>query len=413
MGVLRIMGAKPQPHERIVQSGKVVTCAGVSAGIDLGLWLAGKIAGREQAEAIQLSIEYDPRPPFDAGHIDKASKETRQAANEILDQRMPSAQRRLVPKIAWRRFIDLIRTGNSAVFHRRPGKINIVGSTRSVLINSSVALVEDWATYEVPLTRSAEDYSPRTQICFPYRGAFVWHVGGQDIVGDANQILFVPPGETFRVSQLHRDGCGELIVTPHPDVVAELVGSIERPCVHPLFRRRRRRADPAVQRASARFRQLVRGGELDELAADELLLDLVVSALQSCHGNEPLHPGTRRLVDRAKTFLGANFDCTLRLKDIAAAVGASAAYLTDAFRRAEGIPLHGYLVQLRLARALVEIPHSTDLTELALRLGFSSHSHFTAAFRKSFGCTPSDFRQSTRKTTVRCKTFAASSIETF
>ena len=108
-------------------------------------------------------------------------------------------------------------------------------SARSVLINSSIALVEDWATQEAPLTRSAEDYSPKTQICFPYRGAFIWHVGGQDIVGDANQILFVPPGEAFRLSQLHRDGCGELIVTPRPDVVAELVGNVERPCVHPLF----------------------------------------------------------------------------------------------------------------------------------------------------------------------------------
>jgi AraC family transcriptional regulator len=282
-----------------------------------------------------------------------------------------------------------------------------------VLINSSIALVEDWATQEVSLTKSAEDYSPKTQICFPYRGVFIWHVGGQDIVGDANQILFVPPGEPFRLSQLHREGCGELIVTPRPDVVAELVGSVERLCVHPLFRRRSRRADPVVQRASVRFRQLVGAGELDELAADELLIELVVSALQGCHCDHVLHPGTRRLVDRAKTFLGANWDSTVRLKDIASAVGASAAYLTDAFRRVEGVPLHGYLIQLRLARALVEIPHSTDLTELALRLGFSSHSHFAAAFRKSFGCTPSDFRQSTRKTTAHCKAFATSPIEMF
>jgi AraC-like DNA-binding protein len=214
----------------------------------------------------------------------------------------------------------------------------VTRSARSVLINSSIALVEDWATQEAPFTRSAEDYSPKTQICFPYRGVFIWHVGGHDIVGDANQILFVPPGEVFRLSQLHRDGCGELIITPHADVVAELVGSIERPGVHPLFRHRRRRADPVVQRASVRFRQLVRGGELDELAADELLLELVVSALQWRHYNEALHPGTRRLVDRAKTFLGANWDSTVRLKDIASAVGASAAYLTDAFRRAEGVP---------------------------------------------------------------------------
>jgi len=131
-----------------------------------------------------------------------------------------------------------------------------------------------------------------------------------------------------------------------------------------------------------RFRQLVRGGKLNELATDELLLDLLLSALQSCQANEPLHPSTRRLVDRAKTFLGANFGCLLRLQDVAAAVGASAASLTNAFRRAEGIPLHSYVIQLRLARALVEIPHTTDLTELALQLGFSSHSHFTAHFGK-------------------------------
>jgi transcriptional regulator GlxA family with amidase domain len=60
MNVLEIMGAKPQPDERIVHSGKIVTAAGVSAGIDLALWLAGEIAGREQAEAIQLTNRIRP-----------------------------------------------------------------------------------------------------------------------------------------------------------------------------------------------------------------------------------------------------------------------------------------------------------------------------------------------------------------
>jgi hypothetical protein len=50
--------------------------------------------------------------------------------------------------------------------------------------------------------------------------------------------------------------------------------------------------------------------------------------------------------------------------------------LTTAFRRTEGVPLHRYLTQLRLAQALVELPHASDLTALALDLGFSSHSHF-------------------------------------
>ena len=111
MGVLRIMGAKPQPDERIVRSGKIITAAGVSAGIDLALWLSGAIAGRERAEAIQLTIEYDPHPPFDAGHMRKASETVQSLARKMMDDRMPADQGRLVPKIAWRRFIDLIRTG--------------------------------------------------------------------------------------------------------------------------------------------------------------------------------------------------------------------------------------------------------------------------------------------------------------
>jgi len=111
LGVLKIMGAKPRPDERVVHAGKVVTAAGVSAGIDLALWLAGEIAGREEAEAIQLTIEYDPHPPFDAGHMSKATKIVQKRGKEIMDSRMPPDQQRIVPKIAWRRFIDLIRTG--------------------------------------------------------------------------------------------------------------------------------------------------------------------------------------------------------------------------------------------------------------------------------------------------------------
>jgi transcriptional regulator GlxA family with amidase domain len=111
MGVLRIMGAKPRPDERVVRSGKTVTAAGVSAGIDLALWLAGEIASRERAEAIQLVIEYDPQPPFEAGHTSKASPEVRRLANKMMDEVVPADQNRLVPKIAWRRFVDLVRTG--------------------------------------------------------------------------------------------------------------------------------------------------------------------------------------------------------------------------------------------------------------------------------------------------------------
>jgi len=67
-------GAIPQ-KERVVIDGKVITSAGVSAGIDMALTLASLIAGETTAKAIQLAIEYDPAPPFNAGSPDKAPKE--------------------------------------------------------------------------------------------------------------------------------------------------------------------------------------------------------------------------------------------------------------------------------------------------------------------------------------------------
>ena len=71
LGELGQLGAKPL-SERVVFDGKYVTGAGVSAGIDMGLAMAGRIAGAEAAQAIQLSIEYDPQPPYDAGSPTKA-----------------------------------------------------------------------------------------------------------------------------------------------------------------------------------------------------------------------------------------------------------------------------------------------------------------------------------------------------
>lgn len=58
--------------ERVVFDGKYVTAAGVSSGIDMGLALAGRIAGDEHAQAVQLMTEYDPQPPYDAGSPEKA-----------------------------------------------------------------------------------------------------------------------------------------------------------------------------------------------------------------------------------------------------------------------------------------------------------------------------------------------------
>jgi transcriptional regulator GlxA family with amidase domain len=74
LGELGRLGAEPR-SERVVFDGKYVTAAGVSAGIDMALALVGRIAGPQVAQAIQLGIEYDPQPPFDAGSPAKAPAE--------------------------------------------------------------------------------------------------------------------------------------------------------------------------------------------------------------------------------------------------------------------------------------------------------------------------------------------------
>jgi putative intracellular protease/amidase len=75
------MDALERPvHQRVVEQGKVLTAAGVSAGIDMALLLAARIAGDDVAQAIQLGIEYDPAPPFDSGSPRKAPEHVKQLA---------------------------------------------------------------------------------------------------------------------------------------------------------------------------------------------------------------------------------------------------------------------------------------------------------------------------------------------
>ena len=73
------------------------------------LWLVGELAGRQLAEAIQLTVEYDPQPPF-AGHTGKASDAVRKQAKQLLDDRTDVKQTLVKPRIAWNRMIDFVRT---------------------------------------------------------------------------------------------------------------------------------------------------------------------------------------------------------------------------------------------------------------------------------------------------------------
>jgi putative intracellular protease/amidase len=112
--ILKRLGAIPVGDERVVverrQEKGIVTSAGVSAGIDLALWLAGRIGGDERAKVIQLSMEYDPQPPFDSGHMSKASAKTKAAATALMARDVAKpAQLKAGTLLLWDRALSAAR----------------------------------------------------------------------------------------------------------------------------------------------------------------------------------------------------------------------------------------------------------------------------------------------------------------
>jgi transcriptional regulator GlxA family with amidase domain len=86
LDTLAELGARPV-ERRVVEQGKVITAAGVSSGIDMALTLAARIGGDDLAQAIQLSIEYDPDPPFDAGSPRSAPERIVKRVRTLVEQR--------------------------------------------------------------------------------------------------------------------------------------------------------------------------------------------------------------------------------------------------------------------------------------------------------------------------------------
>jgi AraC-like DNA-binding protein len=269
--------------------------------------------------------------------------------------------------------------------------------SRALLIDSPVSLVENYQRDRHE--KSPAGFCELYQVCLPYRGLGVWHVGRDDVVADANQVLFVRGGESYRMSGPVVGGYAELIITPANEILAETFGAGPgRLFDHPLFRGRCRLASSRVQALRARLLHWAASArEAYDLEAEELVITLLRTSARPESLKQSCGAQTARLVRKTKYYLEEHLGDPIRLVDIGRAVGASPAYLTDTFRKVEGVSLHRYLTQLRLGRALAELPHTDDLTALALETGFSSHSHFTATFRRAFNCTPSQFRLTTRR----------------
>ncbi len=243
--------------------------------------------------------------------------------------------------------------------------------------------------------KSPEECAKATHLVFPYRGVYVRHVGHDEAVADASQVLLFNAREGYNVSHPVKGGDASLVLDVDEDMLRELTPPALLHDGVPLrFRRQRLRIDARAQALVALLRHSLREGIAEPLEAEGLALTLAQRAL----GPRTTHAaassaGRQRLVDRAKLVLTSDLARRWTLAEIAAEVGVSPVYLTQSFQQVEGMPLYRYQLRLRLARSLDLIAQYEDLTALGLELGFSSHSHFSAAFQQTYGRSPTEFRQ--------------------
>lgn len=264
------------------------------------------------------------------------------------------------------------------------------------LLRSSSVAVRDVYCRGNCRGHSAEEYSSATTLVFPYRGTYVRHLGHDQAVAEANQILFFNVGEGYRISHPIAGGDASLSLTIHPSLLLEMAPvSLLQEREREKFRSQRLGIDARTQALVAMLRHSLRQKIAEPLEAESLALTLVQRALgprtsRAAGGST----GRQPLVDRIKLLLAGDLTRRWTLGEIAAEVHGSPVYLTQVFQQVEGMPLYRYQLRLRLARSLDLIERFDDLTALALEVGFSSHSHFSAAFRQAYGRSPSEFKRS-------------------
>ena len=268
----------------------------------------------------------------------------------------------------------------------------------TLLLETGTVGVRDVACDGACRHRSPSECAAATHLVFPYRGAYVRHVGGQDVVAEASQVVFFNRDQDYAISHPIDGGDACLSVSIDDALLTELspAEQLEDGGLA-VFRRPTRGVDPPIQALAARLRHGLMRGMFEPLQAETLTLTLVARALgeRAARVRATSH-GRRKLADRAKLVLASDPARRWTLAQVAGDVGVSPVYLTQVFAQAEGMPLYRHQLRLRLARALDLLGSYDDQTMLALDLGFSSHSHFTAAFRQLHGQSPADFRRSVR-----------------
>lgn len=280
------------------------------------------------------------------------------------------------------------------------------------LYASPLLAVYDYVCTAATSGPAREEQSLDHDIILMRHGAFCRHVGRRSSLVDVNHVAFFSRASTSRVSHPGPGGDRgtELRLAPRVllDIVREYDPGVDDhpdtpfpflagPCEPAIFWRHR----ALVLRLES---ALAPGGEPPEpLWADATALQLAADVLGAAFERHGVrwalatghatadHEGR---VELAKSYLVSRLGERVTLDEVAGAVQASPFHFARMFARHTGVSLHRYIVRLRLRAALERVLDSPeDLTTVALDAGFSSHSHFTDAFRREFGAAPSVVRR--------------------
>jgi AraC-like DNA-binding protein len=276
--------------------------------------------------------------------------------------------------------------------------------TRRRFFDHPALRIEGAAARAARNCRTPQVLTPQLQIVLTLRGAFVYERGSSHSLLTANHALFIAPGDESRDRFVDDQSLDYMLITPNVDAASAILGEAAATGLAKSVRDTRVcGASTRLQRAASALWNLHERPR-DEIEVEQCVVELMTGIVQAA-GVPTTQPspaargragrGHSPLIGAVKELIGTGRE-PRSLTSIAAQLDISPAYLTDHFRRHEGISIARYQRRLRLSRALLDLPHTEDIAALALDLGFSSHAHFSTAFLATYGETPSTYRRRSR-----------------
>jgi AraC family transcriptional regulator len=237
-------------------------------------------------------------------------------------------------------------------------------------------------------------------VVFPLVPVGITQIDKGTVLATPNHMIFYDADQLYRRRLLSEHGDRCIFVSLDPGTLEALVQEAAPEIVDD--RRQLVAIDAPVDQATYLARHLLvrrlRAGEIGARAAEADVLSLLGATLRRASPKARRRRAQTRaahheLAEAAKGRLAASLAQPVGLETLARALHTSPFHLARVFRRETGFTVAGYRRALRLRAALEQLPARADgLSALALDLGFSSHSHFSDAFRNGFGLTPSSLK---------------------